>query len=572
MSKHIIYVSSFLAALALNVLCFYKGIYSLPQLLYVIPIVLGVFLYGRKGLFLPILTLAVSILPLFFFHAGAELILTALISSGVYLGIALLVYVLHTRNTEDIQELHKGQKLLNTILSSIRDGIIVTDAQGNIAFINEKAKSICALKDKETANRPLAELLTVYSEDGTVLPLCVRDNLNTDKALHIANGCLIQEDKSRREVELYITPVFLEGDKKEGSSIVFHDITDKKRAEEEIQFLTYHDKLTGLYNRRFFETELIKLDAPKNYPISIIIADVNGLKLTNDAFGHKAGDRLLIAAAESLLRVCRQEDILARWGGDEYIMLLPNTGEAKAAEIIQKVYTDNRREIIENVSLSVSLGFAVKHYNEEDIGEVIKQADDMMYKEKLSVSRSIKNRTVNIILQTLYVKNEAEREHSMRISRLVNRLEGTLNLTKNQITDLRVLGQIHDIGKIAIDESILNKNGKLSEQEYEVVKRHSEKGYQIIKASPELMYLADEVLCHHERYDGYGYPRGLKRNEIPKLARILAVADAIEAMLSDRPYRKALTLEETMIELKDNSGTQFDPEVVEVFLKVLPSY
>lgn len=458
----------------------------------------------------------------------------------------------------------RNEERLNTILSSIRDGIIITNAKGIIEFINEKAIEICGLTNKEIAKKPLAEFLTVYSADGKVYPL------SAECASHIDNAYLIREDHSRRYVEMYITPIMVGRGMREGMSITVSDITEKKRTEEELQLLTYHDKLTEIYNRRFAEEQLIKLDAPQYYPLSIIIADVNGLKMTNDAFGHGAGDRLLIATANSLQRACGQKDVLARWGGDEYILLLPNTDETVAEEIIKEVNRSNKKEFIENINLSVSMGYATKHGKEENMDEVIKQADDMMYKEKLAVSRSVKNRTVNIILQTLYVKNEAEREHSMKIAQLVDQLEGRLNLTKHQITDLRVLGQIHDIGKIAIDDTILNKKSRLTEQEYEIVKRHSERGYQIIKASPELMYLADEVLCHHERYDGCGYPRGLKSSEIPKLSRILAVADAIEAMLSDRPYRKALSVEETIRELRGNSGTQFDPEVVDAFLKVLP--
>ncbi|WP_242860689.1 HD domain-containing phosphohydrolase [Clostridium sp. KNHs205] len=311
------------------------------------------------------------------------------------------------------------------------------------------------------------------------------------------------------------------------------------------------------------------MDEPSNYPIAIIIGDVNGLKLTNDAFGHLAGDRLLAAAAESLRRVLKDKDVLARWGGDEFIMLLPNTDMEEANSIIHDINHDNKKTFVDSINLSISFGYAVKYNNGYDMSIVMKQADDMMYKEKLSISRSVKNRTVNIILQSLYVKNPSEREHSMGVSRLADKLGVILGLGNSDIIDLRVLGQIHDVGKITIEDGILNKPDKLTEAEYEIVTRHSEKGYQIIKASPELMYLAEEVLSHHERYDGTGYPRGLKREEIPKLARILAVADAIEAMLSDKPYRKALTMEQIIQELRANAGTQFDPEVVEASFKIL---
>lgn len=571
MLKHIVYISSFLLALSINLLCLINGIYNLPQHLYYIPILLGIFLYGKVGILLTFFTSTVYVLSVLPFNNNDELLPSALVRSCIFISISVMVYTLNARNKKNETNLVKNMNRLHTTLLSIRDGVIVTDNMGIIEIISPKAEFICSLISSDVLGKPLSEVLKVYSEDGNLIHLC-KDNYGKNQCTlpFTGRGFLLQADSSKREIELYIAPIIVNESIVEGNTIVLRDITEKMRAEEEIQFLTYHDKLTGLYNRRYFEQELIMMDKPDNYPLSIVIGDVNGLKLTNDAFGHKAGDKLLSLAADSLQRVCRVQDVLARWGGDEYIMLLPHTTGAEAAQIIQEVTCNNKGEFIDSINLSISLGYATKYDDSENIDTVIKQADDMMYKEKLSISRSVKNRTVNIILQTLYVKNEPEREHAKGVSRLMNFLEGSLNLTKSQITDLRVLGQIHDIGKITIDDSILNKEGKLTEQEFEIVKRHSDKGYQIIKASPELMYLADEVLSHHERYDGLGYPRGLKRDEIPKLARILAVADAVEAMLSDRPYRKALTLEETIQELKANSGTQFDPEVVNIFLKILP--
>lgn len=570
MLKHAIYISSFLVALAVNLFCLSRGIYNIPQHLYYIPILLGIFFYGKTGLLLTAFTSVCYVLSVLPYDNGNDLVAAALVRSVIFLGISLMVYLLNRRNKRNENSLETSMSRLHTTLLSIRDGVIVTDEDGLIEIMNRKAEEICSVEGKKAIHRPLLDVLAVYSEQGNILSDYMKNRRSDQCALpFIGSGYLLQKDGSRREVELCISPILTNEGLQSGNTVVLRDVTEKKKAEDEIRFLTYHDKLTGLYNRRFFEEELIRLDKPGNYPISLIIGDVNGLKLTNDAFGHKAGDRLLSAAAESLRKVCRKEDILVRWGGDEYIMLLPKTSGEEAAEMIQEVSRHNKKEFVDSINLSISLGFATKYEIGQDMDDIIKQADDMMYKEKLSVSRSVKNRTVNIILQTLYVKNELEREHAMGVSRVISRLEGMLNLTKSQITDLRVLGQIHDIGKITIDDGILNKPGKLTEQEYEIIKRHSDKGYQIIKASPELMYLADEVLSHHERYDGLGYPRGLKGEEIPKLARILTVADAIEAMLSDRPYRKALTMEETIWELKVNSGTQFDPEVVNAFLKIM---
>ncbi len=570
MVKHIIFTASFLISLAVNLLCLNMGIYNIPQHLYYIPILLGVFWYKRTGILLTLFTSCTYIVSVLPYDQEGELILAAVVRSAIFLSISLMVYILNTRNLKNEKNLFNNMERLHTILQSIRDGVIVTDVYGNIEIINPKAEAICTVSGINAINKPITEVLNVYSEIDEKVILETPDCQNNTCTIPFSqSGYIITDNGSKKEVEIHIMPVLQADGMQTGNTIIIRDITEKKKDEKEIRFLTYHDKLTGLYNRRYFEQAVIQMDEPSNYPITIIIGDVNGLKLTNDAFGHHAGDRLLAAAAESLRRVLKDKDVLARWGGDEFIMLLPNTDMEEANSIIHDINHDNKKTFVDSINLSISFGYAVKYNNGYDMSIVMKQADDMMYKEKLSISRSVKNRTVNIILQSLYVKNPSEREHSMGVSHLADKLGVILGLGKSDIIDLRVLGQIHDVGKITIEDGILNKPDKLTEAEYEIVTRHSEKGYQIIKASPELMYLAEEVLSHHERYDGTGYPRGLKREEIPKLARILAVADAIEAMLSDKPYRKALTMEQIIQELKVNAGTQFDPEVVEASFKIL---
>ena len=570
MVKHIIFTASFLISLAVNLFCLSMGIYNIPQHLYYIPILLGVFWYKRTGILLTVFTSCTYIVSVLPYDQKGELILAAVVRSAIFLSVSLMVYILNTRNLKNEKSLFNNMERLHTILQSIRDGVIVTDIYGNIEILNPKAEAICTISGISAVNRPITEVLNVYSEMNDKIILQMPDCQNNTCTVPFSqSGYLITKTGSRKDVEVHIMPVLKKDGMQTGNTIIIRDITEKKKDENEIRFLTYHDKLTGLYNRRYFEQAVFQMDEPSNYPITIMIGDINGLKLTNDAFGHLAGDRLLAAAAASLRRSLKDKDILARWGGDEFIMLLPNTDMEEANSIIHDINHYNKKTFVDSINLSIALGYAVKYNDGYDMSAVMKQADDMMYKEKLSISRSVKNRTVNIILQSLYVKNPSEREHSMGVSRLADKLGVILGLGNSDIMDLRVLGQIHDVGKITIEDSILNKPDKLTEDEYEIVTRHSEKGYQIIKASPELMYLAEEVLSHHERYDGTGYPRGLKREEIPKLARILAVADAIESMLSDKPYRKALSMEQIIQELRVNAGTQFDPEVVEASFKIL---
>jgi HD-GYP domain-containing protein (c-di-GMP phosphodiesterase class II) len=169
----------------------------------------------------------------------------------------------------------------------------------------------------------------------------------------------------------------------------------------------------------------------------------------------------------------------------------------------------------------------------------------------------------------MYAKSQETEEHAERIKNLAQMVGKEIGLPQEKLDELALLATLHDIGKVGIDEKILNKPGKLSKEEWKEMKKHPEIGYRIAMASPELMTVAEYILAHHERWDGKGYPRGLKGEEIPLLARIIAITDAYDAMMSDRPYRKAISKEEALAEIKANAGTQFDPKFAEFFVKLM---
>jgi diguanylate cyclase (GGDEF)-like protein len=345
------------------------------------------------------------------------------------------------------------------------------------------------------------------------------------------------------------------------------------KRKEEIIYLSYHDKLTGLYNRRFFEEEIKRMDVEKNLPLSIIMGDVNGLKLVNDAFGHDKGDELLQKAAMTIKESCCKDEIVARWGGDEFVILLPHADKEKAGEIVQRIMKLNLGEHVNSISVSVSFGWDTKTKPGEDIQKVLKSAEDDMYKNKIMESQSNRNHAINTIINTLHEKNPREEQHSKRSSQICQHIGRVLGLSEIELSKLETIALLHDIGKIAIDERILNKPGKLGEPEWFEIKRHPEIGYRILNTSCDFSELADCILAHHERWDGKGYPKGLKGENIPLAARIIALADSFDAMTSERPYRKALTKEEACREILKNSGTQFDPEIARIFIdKVLTKY
>ncbi|MCX7668192.1 MAG: diguanylate cyclase, partial [Atribacterota bacterium] len=350
------------------------------------------------------------------------------------------------------------------------------------------------------------------------------------------------------------------------------NITERKKAEERIRYLSFHDTLTGLYNRFFFQEELRRLDVPRQLPLSIIMGDVNNLKLINDAFGHEAGDELLRTIALVLLRSCRKEDIVARWGGDEFLIVLPKTPSEVAREVIERIRRlcqEESERAGKNIPLSISLGCATKEKKEEAIQDIISEAESRMYRNKLVESRSARSVLIVSLERSLWEISEETEVHSQRLKNIALKMGAVLGLSDAELDTLELLARLHDLGKLGGSRAILSKPGPLTEKEWEEMKRHPEIGYRIAQASPELLPVAEGILTHHERFDGSGYPQGLRGEEIPLVARIIAIVDAFDAMTSIRPYRRPLTREEAFQEIRRNAGTQFDPFLVEVFFKVM---
>jgi len=345
------------------------------------------------------------------------------------------------------------------------------------------------------------------------------------------------------------------------------DITDRKNAEEHLAFLTFHDSLTGLHNRNYFEEELRRLDVEEQLPLSIIMTDLNGLKLVNDSLGHQEGDRLLCLTAKVLTASCRQADIICRWGGDEFAILLPRTA-AEAAEVIgARIKAACRRFGQESpVGISLSLGTATKVRKQDDVQTTLKEAEDKMYRHKLLESQSARSALIASLQESLESKTKETRAHTERLRRNALSVGKAFGLSPSDLDRLVLLAAMHDVGKIAVDERLLNKRGPLTETEWQTIRKHCEVGARIARAAPDLACIADEILSHHERWDGTGYPRGLCGTEIPLLARILSIVDAYDVMTHGRPYRAPVEPAIATAELRKSAGSQFDPEMVDIFV------
>jgi len=460
-------------------------------------------------------------------------------------------------------EFQQKEVVLKSLINSIPDLIFYKDKdrvylgcnKAFEAFAGKKEEELVGLTDFDIFEKEIAESFRT-----TDLKMMQQGQPSrNEEYVHYPDGKKVLLDKLK-------TPYYDPKGNVLGLIGISRDITERKMKEEEILYLSYNDVLTELYNRRFFEEELKRVDNEEYYPLSIIIGDVNGLKVVNDALGHLEGDELLKKAAKQIKDVCAERGIVARWGGDEFVILLPNTSGEKAEKMCKEIIS-KRADNNEKLKTSISLGYATKIKPSEDISKILQEAEDMMYKNKLTESQSYRYSIIESITRTLYEKDHETEEHAKRLKVFCKRIGETIGLLELELNELNIFSLLHDIGKIGVSESILKKQEKLTEEEWCKLKKHSEIGYRIVKSIPELSNIADYILSHHERWDGKGYPKGLKDKDIPLLSRILAVVDAYDAMINDRPYRKAMSKEEAIEELLINSGMQFDPNIVKIFVE-----
>ena len=476
-----------------------------------------------------------------------------------------------TEKTIAEEAVKKQNDLFVSLLEILPVGVFMVDsAEGKPLVVNETGKALLGIGIVPDANEHnLSEAYKAFKGNTqkqyptNEMPITL--GMKGIKS-HIDDMVVERPDGSKILLEVLGTPVNDTEGKPWASLVTFMDITDRKKAENELLYLSYHDHLTGLYNRRYFEQELKNLDTPENLPLSIIMFDVNGLKLVNDSFGHDLGDALLKKSAEAIKKACREEDIIARIGGDEFVILLPRTTAAEAAQISNHIKELASDEKAANMELSISYGYDTKKTDNQSIIEIIANAENHMYRHKLYERSSIRSKITDLIMNTLFEKSDREAAHSNRVSSICQAIASKLNMGQDAVKKMKIAGLIHDIGKIGVDERILNKPGSLTAEERGHIERHPEIGWRLLSSTDEFSELAKYVLSHHENWDGTGYPNGLKGETIPLEARIISVADTYDAMTSERSYRKKMSRDEAVKELIRCSGTQFDPMVVDVFI------
>ena len=353
--------------------------------------------------------------------------------------------------------------------------------------------------------------------------------------------------------------------------LILTDITEKYKAQKQVEFLCYHDKLTGLYNRAYIDIWTDKFKLGEHFPLSVILADINGLKLTNDVFGHAQGDQLLLKLAEVLLRCCRKRDIVARWGGDEFLVLLPETDLEECAKVCDSIKRACIQEKGLPLELSAALGMAVQQ-NPDSIVDLFGIAEKRMYRNKLLESKENRRKVIVAMEEIFHTRCFEDKGHIERLKVLVSGFAQLLGFKPEsmEMQDLMLFSDLHDIGKVAIPKEILGKPGSLTANEWEIMRSHSEIGFRIAQSIGQ-MTVGEAILALHERWDGQGYPLGLQGQQIPLISRLLAIVDAFDVMTHDRPYRQAISQEEALRELEDGIGFQFDPVLTRMFIDNIDS-
>ena len=450
----------------------------------------------------------------------------------------------------------ESREKFNTLFKSSLEGIVIHN-NGKILEVNDTFTVMFGCSPSYAVGRSLLDFIAPEYKEIMV------DNI---KSGHETPYEIIglKNNRSRIFIEVTGRPITHQG--KRVRIEILNNINERKKAERRIRYLSFHDRLTELYNRTYFEKVLVNISKDRELPLNFIICDLNGLRLVNDAFGYNEGDKLLKRVAKILKYCSREEDIIARWGEDEFFVLMPRSTEKDVEEVSNKIKKICAKTQDQKIPLNISMGISTRENQSQDLKDVIKEAENNMYKNKLLKRKSIYNSIISSLERILWEKNRETKEHAERLKRLILQLGIAINLPQNKLDELVLLSTLHDIGKVAIPDKILMKKGKLTAKEWKIIKRHPEIGYKIAESTPQIASIAEDILSHHEWWNGDGYPQGLKGKDIPINACIASIVDAYDVMTFGRHYKEAISEEEAKEELKRCSGTQFNPILVEKFV------
>ena len=504
-----------------------------------------------------------------YFRYYLEYVLIAVAVVGaVILWVSLWNQRLRKEVRKKTQELVREKELLNITLQSIGDGVVATNVDGIITLINPTARRMTGWEDDALGEKFTTVLQLINEETEEPVTSPIEKVLETGEIVGLANHtALINRSGEKTPIADGASPIRDTEGQIYGVVMVFRDVTQEKQQRDEIEYIMSHDSMTGLHNRWYMEEMLNRYDQETQGSCVLIMGDLNGLKLVNDAFGHYEGDRFIRKIAGILKSSSGPRDVVCRWGGDEFLILMPDAGAADAEQLIERISARCKSESDEKLQLSIALGYALKTGGSEGIHTVLREAEQLTYRRKLMIEKSFRSSVINALLATLAAKSEETEEHAERLQHYCGQIGKILGISNKELDEMSLFAMLHDIGKVGINDAILQKPGALTEAEWLEMKKHPEIGFRIAQNNVDLAPISEYILSHHERWDGRGYPRGLCGEEIPVLSRILAIVDAFDAMTSERIYSKPRSPETAAEEILRCAGTQFDPIIAHVFVE-----
>lgn len=510
-------------------------------------------------------------LILFLFHVFARnqiastqwLLISTLLFFSIFFVLPLLAYTRYKYS--------HSMGRLNSILDSTAEAIYGIDHVGNCTFANQMCLSILGYNDiSEIIGKNMHELIHHTQKDGSAYPKenCrILGTVSAGMDYYSKEEVFFRKDGSKFFVELRSRPQYLFG-RMIGSVVSFSDISDKKVIEEQMTYLMFHDAVTGLYNQTFLHEEILRLDVMRNLPFSVIVGDMNHLKLTNDTFGHDAGDELIRLVGIAIQRACREDDIVARMGGDEFAILLPQTTKEDALAVLQRIEHEVEKIEFKSIKGSIALGIGTKVSTDKNMKEIFAEAEEAMYQYKHVHQRNERVHQLTHIMDAIGEKSLREKIHAQNVSELCEKIAIELKLSQAEVRRAKEAGYYHDIGKIGIQDELIQKIGQLEQVELIEMKRHAVIGFRILSLFDETIDLAKGALEHHEYFDGSGYPKGLKGSDISLMGRIIAVAEAYDYRTNPQALHR-FNPDETLNEIRLKSNIQFDPHIVSALEKVI---
>ncbi|HJV44576.1 MAG TPA: diguanylate cyclase [Bacillota bacterium] len=467
--------------------------------------------------------------------------------------------------------LHKRENDIKNILDHSNQGFLTFGA--DLCIDKEYSQECLTIFGERIANLNIAELLWVDEDQRRVnkerleMVFSTSDQLRKNELLAQLSEILMVNGRSIR-ARFKIIQSFEKDVETQIVMAILTDVTERVASEARVSFLSYHDSLTCLYNRAYVQKVIPEVMCPENFPISLIVGDMNGLKLVNDVFGHEQGDQLIVNTAKVLQSSCRAQDILVRWGGDEFVLILPKTDVNTCQEIMNSIKQKCTTCETDPIEVSVTMGSSTMNSTTSSFSDLFREAESIMYSLKIIEGKEHRQRVIANFLEVAEKRCFDIPGHIDRLKGMVYNFAPILGIdvSSKMMRNLLLLAEIHDIGKIMIPQDILGRKGKITEEEFEIVKAHSEAGFRLAQSIGE-MEVAEAILGMHECWDGTGYPQGLKEQEIPYMARIMFILDTYDVLTHDRVYRARMGKKEVIQEMSELKGINFDPDLVDLFFK-----